>query len=76
MQLLYRISAFFRRFQDLPGVREEGSPLFRKSNIPLCPVEEFDSQLLFQIMDLAADGGLRHVILLCCVRKIQRLADR
>lgn len=25
MQLLYRISAFFRRFQDLPGVREEGN---------------------------------------------------
>ena len=50
---------------DLPGVMEEPPPLVGQCHAPVCPVEDGNGQLRFQLLNGPGQGGLRHIELFC-----------
>ena len=76
MQLSDGEGAFFRGIQDLLRVWQKRPSLLSQANVPFRAVEKLDSKLLLKIVDLTADGRLRHAVLSSRIGKIQYLTDR
>ena len=76
--LLCASGTLYRAFQpgkDLPGLDEEDPPTFGERHVALTAIEERDTDLGLQMLDLLAERGLRGVEPLGGASEVQLFGD-
>ncbi len=70
------MDCLFYLSQGLIRLLEEGFTSSGQTHTPFGALKELDAHLLFEALDLLAQGGLSHMQLLCCPTKMQRFRNR
>ena len=56
---LHGLDAFGRQGQNAPDIHQERAPFLGQGHVAFRPAQEADADLLFQVMNLPRQGGLR-----------------